>query len=129
MQKTSEDMPTVFMRLSKDGKYILHIVNPNFKLPEGVSELAFISAEIEASGVADCKELLTIEEGGNFYYALPADLNPKCKGLAEFCRRMKPLIFQKQDAKTPEEHKIIGREFGEIVKEIKGDIKEQEGSA
>jgi hypothetical protein len=127
MHKTSEDMPTVFMRLSTDGKYILHIVNPDFKLPEGVSELAFISAEIEASGVADCKELLTIEEEGNLYYALPADLNPKCKGLAEFCRRMKPLVFQKQDAKTPEEHKQIDKEFHSMVEEIKGQIREQEG--
>ncbi len=124
MQKTSKDISTVFMRLSKDGKYIIHIVNPDLKLPEGVSELAFISAEIEASGVADCKELLTIEEEGNLYYALPADLNPKCKGLAEFCRRMKPLFFQKEQAKTPEEHKEVDKKFHSMVEEIKGQIKE-----
>jgi len=107
MQKTSKDNPKVYMRLSEDGKYILHVLNPDFKLPDGVSELAFISAEIDSSGVADCRELITIEEEGNLYYALPADLNPKCKGLAEFCRRVKPLVFQKEKAKTAEEHKKI----------------------
>jgi len=120
MQNTSKGMTKVYMGLSEDRKYITFIVNPDIKLPEGVSELAFIVADIENSGIADIKELLTIEDKGNLRYALPADLNSKCKGLFEFMQRVTPLIFQKDQAKTPEEHKRIDEDFGNIVKEIRG---------
>ena len=120
MQNTSKRMTKVYMGLSEDRKYITFIVNPDLKLPEGVSELAFIAADLEKSGTADSRELLTIEDNGNLRYALPADLNPTCKKLFDFMQRASPLVFQKDQAKTPEEHKRIDEDFGNIVKEIRG---------
>jgi hypothetical protein len=123
MQKTVKDMAAVFVGLSEDGKYIIYSLNPEIKLPEGVSELAVISADIESSEMADSRDLLTIENKGEIRYALPADLNPNCRKMAAFLKRALPLVMQKDQAKTPEGHKKIDREFNNIVKEIR----EQEG--